>query len=135
MIGKMLGHFEAFVTTRIATLVKSHREVAFKMLAKLRVFMKSLAASVDRAIEVLAIVQNVLCEADKVLFKKIGFLLWEINCANFLPALFWLQVEKGLIGVDFEFDHEYLSIHTVIDLQMCQCSLYLIRGHRYDVEA
>ena len=77
MIGKMLGHFEAFVTTRIATLVKSHREVAFKMLAKLRVFMKSLAASVDRAIEVLAIVQNVLCEADKVLFKKIGFLLCE----------------------------------------------------------
>lgn len=115
----MLGHFEAFVATWIATLVKSDREMAFKMLTKLGVFMKSLAASVNRAIKVLAIVQYVLGETDKVLFKKIGFILWEINCANFLPALFWLQVEKGLIGVDFEFDHEYLSIHTVIDLQMC----------------
>lgn len=114
----MLGHFETFVATRIATLVKSYREVAFKMLAKLRVFMESLAASVHWAIKVLTIIQYVLCKADKVLFKKIRFILREINCAHLLPAFFWLQVQKGLIRVDFEFNHEYLSIHTVVDLEV-----------------
>lgn len=104
------------------------------MLAKLRVFMESLAASVHWAIKVLTIIQYVLCKADKVLFKKIRFILREINCAHLLPAFFWLQVQKGLIRVDFEFNHEYLSIHTVVDLEVRQSGLYLVGRHRYDVE-
>lgn len=135
MVGEMLRHLETFVATWIATLVKPYGEVTFEMLPKLGVFVESLAASVDWAIEILAIIQNVLSKTDKVLLKKIIFILWKVNCANLLPALFWLQVEEGLVGVDFEFDHEYLSIHAVIDLEVSQSRLNLVRGHRYDVEA
>ena len=130
----MLRHFEAFVATRVATLVKPYGEVALEMLAKLGVFVEGLAASVDWTIEILAIIKYILGEANKVLLKKIIFILWEVDCANLLSIFFWLQVEKGLIGVDFEFDHEYLSIHAVIDLEVSKSCLYLIRGHRYDVE-
>ena len=67
------------------------------MLSELRVLVKGLDAAINWAIKILTIVQDILCKTDEILFEKISFIFREINSPDFLPILFWLQVEEGFI--------------------------------------
>ena len=60
----MLRHLEALLASLISAFIKPYRQMTLQMLTKLRVFLKSLLAACDWALERRMIIHDTLRKAD-----------------------------------------------------------------------
>jgi hypothetical protein len=100
MVRQMLRHFEAFQTPREPAFIESHRQMAFEMLAELRVLQEHFAAVLDRAFEVLtrALKGRVRGESTNQsivheIFLLLRYETWGFRCIIGCPVLVLVDVQ------------------------------------------